>query len=170
MEIINGQSNTSNNIIDLNQNVKYLSDISYDLTLYTITGTYDDEISLFRAKKFWAQAFNDVFLLEKKYDFNFKLKKDLNKFQLICSFVSACGRYAFWRINNNQNPEVKYLIEISHMPFIFQNYDEIINGYPNFKNSSEQDILGEVEEKTKNISDILKKIISKICKHDNEKK
>ena len=37
-------------------------------------------------------------------------------FTLQCEFVSACGRYAFWRLTNNQAPEAQYLIETAHIP------------------------------------------------------
>ncbi len=170
MEVINGFGNTSSNIIKQNQDIKLFGSISFNPDAYTIVGKYFDEISLFRAKKFWAQAFEDVFLLEKQHDFKFSAQKssDSNEFTLSCQFLSACGRYAFWRINNNQNPEVKYLIEVSHMPSTFQNYDEIINSMPKFNITTDSDILNNVEEKTNNISEILKKIVSKICKKDKE--
>lgn len=173
MEIINyTNNNASPNIIQNNQDVTSFGYVSYSSEKYIIMGEYSNELLLFRAKKFWALVLQDTFLLENITDFKFQVKKNskLNIYNLICTFKSACGRYAFWRISNDQNPEVKYIIETAHLTSTADNYDSLLNKVPNFTLSSDSSIMEDIEDKANNISDILKKIVKKICKIPSDDK
>lgn len=92
--------------------------VAYDADSVTLEGSYSDEFSLHRAKKVWKQIFEGSFLLDYRTDFELRSQKNLEsgEFVLICSFGSACGRYAFWRLINHQSPEAQYLIETAHIP------------------------------------------------------
>ena len=172
MEIIQyTNSNTSKNFSQINQDVTSFGFVAYAPEMYKITGEYSNEIYLFRAKKLWKMALQDTFLLENATDFKFQVRKNskMNVYMLTCTFMSACGRYAFWRINNNQNPEVKYIIESAHLPQTADNYDELLNKGPNFIVSHNSDILCDIEDKANNISEVLKNIVKKICMIKDEK-
>lgn len=170
MDFENIENSPFNVILKENEKVIPYGSISYAQETFEIVGEYKDEVSLYRAKKFWKMAFADIFLLENNHDFKFKIKKDRtsSKFTLTCEFITACGRYAFWRINNNQNPEVKCVIETSHLPNIFQDYEEMINK-PNPLLGLNEEIFSNIEKKANNVSNILKKIIKKISKNKDSK-
>ena len=173
MEILQyTNSNTSKNFSQINQDVTSFGFVSYIPETYKIVGEYSNEIYLFRAKKFWKMALQDTFLLETGTDFQFQIKKNakMNVYTLTCTFKSACGRYAFWRVNNNQNPEAKYIIESAHLTQTADNYDAILNKGPNFIVSHDSDILCDIEDKANNISEVLKNIVKKICKIKDEEK
>ncbi len=90
----------------------------FDCDNVLLDGAYGDELSLYRARRVWADVLEANFLLEKGYDFDLKVesKADDKRFVLTCKFTSSCGRYAFWRLINNQAPEAQYLIESAHIP------------------------------------------------------
>ena len=158
------------NFSQSNQDVTSFGFVSYDKDTYKVIGEYSNELYLFRAKKLWKTVLQDTFLLEEVTDFKFQVRKNskLNVFTLSCTFKSACGRYAFWRINNNQNPEVTYILEAAHLTQTTDNYDQLLNRTPNFIVSHNSEILCDIEDKANNISEILKKIVKKICKIKDE--
>ena len=90
--------------------------VSYDSELVMLTGSYRDELSAYRAKKIWQRTLQDSFLLEPKQDFVARVQVDASGFTLSCSFISSCGRYAFWRLTNGQAIEAQYIIETAHIP------------------------------------------------------
>ena len=94
------------------------SGVKFDPDAVSLLGIYKDELSLFRAKRSWTEILESNFLLEAKYDYIFdKLNNpESGAFILQCSFLTACGRYAFWRLTNHQAPEAQYLIETAHIP------------------------------------------------------
>jgi hypothetical protein len=103
--------------------------VCFDPTNATLCGFYADEISAHRAKRLWGNTLELHFLLDTNIDFDVKVKRTISdpsedsdntdgtlKFQLTCSFKTACARYAFWRLTNHQAPEAQYLIETAHIP------------------------------------------------------
>ncbi|MCO6432283.1 MAG: hypothetical protein J5J00_15625 [Deltaproteobacteria bacterium] len=103
--------------------------VRFDATRVCLTGTYADELSLFRAKRSWSEILEDNFLLEKNYDYEFTYHCDTERLNFIlnCEFVTSCGRYAFWRLTNNQAPEAQYLIETAHIPNAELRHDEFLS-------------------------------------------
>jgi hypothetical protein len=92
--------------------------VCFDPDEVVLEGLYADELSAYRAKKVWVRALESNFLLETKHDFSIRvLASDKGSmFKLRCDFMTACGRYAFWRLTHNQAPETQYLIETAHIP------------------------------------------------------
>jgi hypothetical protein len=39
-------------------------------------------------------------------------------YKVRCDFQTACGRYAFWRLTHHQAPEVQFLLETAHLPYV----------------------------------------------------
>jgi hypothetical protein len=90
----------------------------YDADHLMLEGVYLDEITAYRARRRWIKTFETNFLLESEHDFRIKVVyEDGNeKFCVRCSFLTACGRYAFWRLTHHQAPEVQFLLETAHLP------------------------------------------------------
>jgi hypothetical protein len=93
-------------------------ELLFDSTEVTLEGLYYDEISAHRARRNWLKAFELGFMLTNKQDISLRVEwlETANRFRLRCCFNSACARYAFWRLTNNQVPEVQELIETAHIP------------------------------------------------------
>ena len=73
----------------------------------TLYATYPSEIAGHYARRRWAQTLYREFLLDEDQDFILTLvQTGSDVWQLSCKMLSACGRYAYWRIDNNQAPEV----------------------------------------------------------------
>lgn len=102
--------------------------VTFDPQETSLQGSYVDELSAYRARKGWAEALEAHFLLDAEQDFQTEVKSDLdrNVFTLNCYFHSACARYAFWRLTNNQAPEAQYLIETAHIPQCEAHLDDFI--------------------------------------------
>ena len=81
----------------------------YDADGVVLAGKYGDELSAHRARKQWIEVLNNYFLLEQDRDYEIWVTSSLqdNYFVISCCFVSACGRYAFWRLVNQQAPEAE---------------------------------------------------------------
>lgn len=81
----------------------------YDAEAVTLFGKYQDELSAYRARREWQTVLGSHFLLERERDYDLLVFSSLedNQFVLSCNFVSACGRYAFWRLVNRQAPEAE---------------------------------------------------------------
>jgi hypothetical protein len=92
--------------------------VHFDLERLSIRGVYGDQLSAYRAKRIWAEAFQDQFLLDNEHDFRLFVVSNVEQhsFMLSCEFLSACGRYAFWRLTHNQAPDVQYVVETGHLP------------------------------------------------------
>lgn len=90
----------------------------YDPDRLVIEGVYQDEVTAYRAKRRWMEALEHNFLLEDAHDFAIKVKatKSGKNFRARCDFLTACGRYAFWRLTHHQAPEVQFLLETAHLP------------------------------------------------------
>ena len=94
--------------------------IWYDPERIVLEGAYSDQITAYRARRRWISTLETNFLLEERHDFRVKVVNDeeRNSFRVRCDFLTACGRYAFWRLTHNQAPEVQYLIETAHLPSV----------------------------------------------------
>ncbi|HQH27859.1 MAG TPA: hypothetical protein PLP17_10730 [Oligoflexia bacterium] len=88
---------------------KYKPGLVFDADGITLLGKYTDELAAHRAKKRWVDVLGSYFLLERDRDYDLWVNGSLDDrcFVLSCSFVSACGRYAFWRLVNRQAPEAE---------------------------------------------------------------
>jgi hypothetical protein len=90
----------------------------YDPDRLIIEGVYCDEVTAYRARKRWIEALKMHFLLEEGLDFALRVKllRGERHFKVQCSFISACGRYAFWRLTHHQALEVQCVLETAHLP------------------------------------------------------
>lgn len=88
---------------------KFKPGLIFDADGVSLFGKFHDEMSAWRAKKRWTEVLHDYFLLEVERDYEIQVLSDLNTltFCVSCSFASACGRYAFWRLINHQAPEAE---------------------------------------------------------------
>lgn len=93
----------------------------YDPDRLIIEGIYCDEVTAYRARRRWIEAFKVHFLLEDGEDFSLKVKllRGNRNFKVQCSFLTACGRYAFWRLTHHQALEVQCILETAHLPRTF---------------------------------------------------
>jgi len=114
--------------IELTHNVSIDLGVCFDPDNVILQGIYQDELSAYRAKRRWEETFSSHFLLDSEQDFNLEVKGNLHegKFILTCRFLTACGRYAFWRITNNQAPETQYIIETAHIPVCSSRHEDIL--------------------------------------------
>jgi len=88
---------------------KFKPGLIFDADGVCLFGKYHDELSAWRAKKKWVEVLHDYFLLENNRDYEINVVSEIGTFTfcLSCSFSSACGRYAFWRLINHQAPEAE---------------------------------------------------------------
>lgn len=94
------------------------SPVRFDTERLLIRAAYSDQLSAYRARRLWNDAFEGQFLLDAEHDFRIEVTSNLNEhtFSLNCEFLTACGRYAFWRLTHNQAPDIQYLVETAHIP------------------------------------------------------
>lgn len=92
----------------------------YDAEKLILEGIYLDEVSAYRARRSWIKTFEMNFLLEEIHDFKVKVvfERDEGRYHVQCTFTSACGRYAFWRLTHHQAPEVQFTLETAHLPHV----------------------------------------------------
>lgn len=84
--------------------------LTFDSGAALLIATYNNEISAYRAKREWKAVLNAYFLLDAERDYEMwvtPVEEEPCTFLLTCMFQSACGRYAFWRIINDQSPEAE---------------------------------------------------------------
>ena len=114
--------------IELTQELPRDLGVCFDPDRVVLQGVYPDEISAHRAKRLWSQTLSSHFLLDAENDFRLQVNgsTETGKFVLTCSFLTACGRYAFWRITNNQAPETQYVIETAHIPICSSRHEDIL--------------------------------------------
>ena len=113
---------------DLHQ-TEHFQGVAFDPEQIHLVGIYADELSVFRARKNWSDTLESAFLLEKERDFNFSVERNYESqsFVLTCEFLTACGRYAFWRLTNQQAPEAQYEIETAHIPDSASRHSDFIS-------------------------------------------
>lgn len=135
-------------LVELSEEFDNQVSVLFDSDQVTLEGRYEDELSIFRARKVWTEVLETNFLLEKGDDFKFGTVTDLDekRFVLKCSFSTACGRYAFWRLVNSQAPESQYLIETAHIPDGASHHFELLRA-PDLRSASESDHFHESDIK-----------------------
>ena len=91
------------------ETVKSRRGLIFDSEGVNLTGQFNDELGVYRARKLWVQTLNNYFLLERERDYDMEIVVDAERgsWKLNCTFLSACGRYAFWRLINHQAPEAE---------------------------------------------------------------
>ncbi len=107
---LNSQSSIPTEFSFTNVDIKKAKNgLIYDAEGITLIGKFGDQISAYRAKKEWQKILNTHFILDLEKDYEIKAYCSLenNLFFINCSFVSACGRYAFWRLINRQAPDAE---------------------------------------------------------------
>ncbi|MEZ4753584.1 MAG: hypothetical protein R3A13_04640 [Bdellovibrionota bacterium] len=152
-------------IVELNQVVELEEGVCFDPDRISLEGIYRDEISTYRAKRVWIEALESTFLLDHNHDLCFLIGRygDSNKFFLSCQFVTACARYAFWRLTNHQAPEAQYLIETAHIPDSELRQEDFLSAPDMRPLYEEPDILlNEIASKTNNISQVLSDLVKKL--------
>ena len=100
--------------------------VCFDPDNVILHGVYRDELSAPRAKRRWISTLEASFLLDSGHDFELVVQLLEEGYVLSCRFGTACGRYAFWRLTNNQAPEAQYLIETAHIPDSEMMQDEFL--------------------------------------------
>jgi hypothetical protein len=102
----------------LSNSVSLEKGIWFDPDRIMLEGSYTDQVTAYRARRRWIKTFETNFLLEGQHDFKVQVTQDAENetFRLRCDFLTACGRYAFWRLTHNQAPEVQHLLETAHLP------------------------------------------------------
>jgi hypothetical protein len=90
----------------------------YDPDRLIIEGIYCDEVTAYRARRRWIEALKVHFLLDGGTDFSLRvtLLRGNRHFKVQCSFLTSCGRYAFWRLTHHQALEVQCILETAHLP------------------------------------------------------
>lgn len=103
--------------------------VAFDMSRMTLDGLYQNELDAYRAKRVWKQALSSLFILDPEHDFELSVHSDSSSdtFLLTCEFKTACGRYAFWRLTNNQAPEAQSIIEAAHRPEYRVSADPLLN-------------------------------------------
>lgn len=149
------QDMASSQPIELTREIVTPNCVSFDVETASLDGIYSDELSAYRAKRIWRETLESNFLLEDKADFQFSITKSLTegRFSLRCDFQTACGRYAFWRITNNQAPEAQYIIETAHIPNSDSHIDDLMSA-PDMR-SSRPSYLSEVDGSSEYGADML---------------
>jgi len=89
----------------------------FDADTVTLLGKFTDEFSAHRGKKVWMDVLAHHFLLERARDYDTEVGaiEGSEYFYLRCTFQSACGRYAFWRLVNHQALEAEEKLHVSNM-------------------------------------------------------
>lgn len=86
-------------------------ELIFDEEMLTLKASYISEIAAHRALKNWVKILGKAFVLERDYDYMLKRQNG----ELTCSFLTASGRYAKWRLCNNNAPEHHYLLSVAHL-------------------------------------------------------
>lgn len=119
----------SQNVINLTDEILRASPlVRFDPERILLQGSYEDQLSAYRARKIWQETFERCFLLDDGHDFECNVISDYesHSFTLRCYFLTACARYAFWRLTNQQAPEAQYMIETAHIPHCESRHTELL--------------------------------------------
>jgi hypothetical protein len=162
------QESSGTQLIELTDEFQWTEGVSFDPDHITLEGVYTDQLSAYRAKKVWLETLETNFLLEPGHDFNLSIasRVDEHRFALRCEFLTACARYAFWRLTNHQAPEAQYVIETAHIPNAELRQDDFLQA-PDLRSVHESAIRAGVERATQEVEDtnggialLLKRIMS----------
>jgi len=88
---------------------KMKSGLLFDAEGVTLISRCSDELAAYRIRRQWSEVLANYFLLEQERDYEMSILSlpENNYHVLNCFFISACGRYAFWRLINDQAPEAE---------------------------------------------------------------
>jgi len=141
--------------------------IQFCLDTTSLTGFYSDELACYRARRVWKTVFERTFLLKSECDFIMETEssEEGQPFSLRCFFNSPSGRYALWRLANDQAPESQYTIETAHVPDSEAMHEQLISAPDLVAAGSSPTILHAPDETTrliKNICDKIKQLTEKI--------
>jgi hypothetical protein len=140
--------------------------VCFDPDNVVLEGIYSDEISAHRAKRRWVTTLEGCFLLDKGLDYEISVASntEIRSFRLSCRFISACARYAFWRLTNSQAPEAQYIIETAHIP-------ECESRIMDFASAPDMTHISQLEANleqhfgnVESVGTILKRILNKLIK------
>lgn len=157
-------------VVELTDELQWAEGVSFDPEHITLEGIYSDQLSAYRAKKVWLETLETNFLLESDHDFALRVRSNASerRYVLRCEFLTACARYAFWRLTNNQAPEAQYIIETAHIPNGELSQDQLMEA-PDLRSIHEAAIRAgverasrEVEENVRGISSLLKRLVSSL--------
>lgn len=142
---------------------RYKQGLIYDADTITLLGKYSNELSAHRAKRSWIELLNSYFLLEPERDYELFVESIIEEqhFVINCFFTSACGRYAFWRLVNQQAPEAEAQLGLT----ITRNKSVFEGDFDELDEASECTVwvCGAMEEQIRQTSDN-SKLIDKIMK------
>lgn len=165
-----GKDGTESQVVELIEEFTHSEGVCFDPEHITLEGLYADQVSAYRARRVWEETLSQSFLLEPKHDFVLRVKAvgAEPRFALRCEFLTACARYAFWRLTNNQAPEAQYIIETAHIPQAESRQDDFWSA-PDLK-QKQHDLangqlhrLGEqLESDASSISSLLMKIVHRL--------
>lgn len=147
---------------------KYLEDgVTFNPDQVTLQGIYSDELSAHRAKKTWIETLEGAFILENRTDIDLAIRDTDAGYLLECHFLTACARYAFWRLTNNQAPEAQYIIETAHIPLCESRHEEIMTA-PDMRSIYDEPLilsgLYRLQKSESLVSDIITKIKDLVAK------
>jgi len=112
------QDRPDSQLSDFTEEFSGREEVCFDAERVVLEGYYNDELSAHRAKRVWKDTLLNYFLLEPGHDFKLQIRFESGqkRYSLTCAFMTACARYSFWRLTNDQTPEAQYLIETAHIP------------------------------------------------------
>lgn len=128
--------------VDFSEEKPFFKGVCFDPDSVTLEGWYSDELAAHRAKRSWVATLGEHFLLDEEEDFICQVNQNNERryFYLRCEFITACARYAFWRLTNSQAPEAQYLIETAHIPDAESHYSELLSA-PDMRPISEGPLI-----------------------------
>jgi len=156
-------------VVELTSEISGEPCVSFDPEHVRLEGVYGDQLSAYRAKRGWIDALEKCFLLDLSHDFNIAVVSSYadNRFILRCEFVTACARYAFWRLTNHQAPEAQYSIETAHVARGASQHDEFVSCpdlVPFQSTESAPLVLGDTLNDRGNIASTVREVFGKIVK------
>ena len=156
--------------IELTRELPSTEGVTFDAERVVLEGCYADELAPYRAKRVWGEILETNFLLDAGHDFRIEIKAvNEGRYILSCHFATACARYAFWRLTNNQAPEAQYVIETAHIPQSEQRKDDLMQA-PDLRAQGEAGALESwmqrYESENRSFVGWLKKIVSSIVRDD----
>ena len=142
-----------------NQYWQFKEGLIYDAEEVTLAAKYCDEMAAHRSKKYWVEILDAYFLLEPERDFKLMISSNSASadHMVNCVFTSACGRYAFWRLVNQQAPEAEKKLRLDLKN---KGTRRLLAQSPSSK--TESAIFGSIEgqsSENSEISGLLKKIL-----------
>lgn len=160
------EQSSDNQVIELIQELSSSNAVFFDGEKVSLIGTYADQLSAYRAKRSWVETLETFFLLEEGRDLKFMVDSDLESQSHIlrCNFLSACARYAFWRLTNEQAIEAQYILETAHIPHCQARKSEFdfATQLKSLPNASVEKELAEFEQNSGAISRLLAKILNSL--------